>query len=515
MSKLKLNRRTFMALSGLGAGSLLLPSGRTFAQDTPPRLLMIYGEGGWTSRATFMRPAFAPAEWGHWSDILRISKGIGMPNTTPDNTEFEFGFTDSRLERSDMSQVLDPFWDVRSKMLAFEGLAMLSTGWDPHGDAHAKNHLAMTTAGPAISEYDGVKSIAAYPSIDQLLLTDFQRADPLAYALAFNPHLQRRSGTSGFHYPLYKANAAGAMERLAREGDPEATFARLFGGLPEMDDRRVEAQRAVFAALQQQYRDLGSRMTGRDAMRIEAHRSTLDNLAMRLAQPRVACESPSVGAVDGLDRVETYESDWNAFGDMVISAFGCGLTRIATMSLGSVPPEAYGVPAEADIHHEYEHESSPNSYYNGDGEMGGNIEAEQGMIRRNVHRAGLVAGLVRRLDEIPEGSGTMLDNTVVLFASELSHGAHGTEYCPFLVFGGGDRFGSQGRYIKYPQNNPNPWNRNYSNEHTGTPHSRLYISILQSLGLDIDYIHATSIDGSVPHANITGATQMSGPLPRL
>lgn len=476
---------------------------------------MIYGEGGWTSRATFMRPAFSPPEWGHWSDILRISKGIGMPNTTPENTEFEFGFNDPRLVRSDMSRVLDPFWDVRSKMLAFEGLAMLSTGWDEHGDGHARNHLAMATGGPAASEYDGIKSIAAYPSLDQRVLADFQRTDPLAYALAFHPHLGRRSGTSGFHYFLYGANAAGAMERVPREGDPEASFARLFGGLPPMDDRRDEAQRAVFAALQQQYRDVGSRMTGRDAMRIEAHRSTLDNLAMRLSRPRIACESPSVGSIDGLSRVEAYESDWNAFGDMVISAFGCGLTRVASMSLGNVPPEAYGLPAEADIHHEYEHESSPNSYYNDGGEMGGNIEAEEGMIRRNVHRAGLVANLVRRLDEIPEGSGTMLDNTIVLFASELSHGSHGSEYCPFLVFGGGDRFGGSGRYLKYPQNNPNPWNRNYSNEHTGTPHSRLYISILQSLGLDIDYIHAASIDGSVPHAGITGATQMSGPLPRL
>ncbi len=517
MSKFRLNRRSFMALAGAGAAGLMLPRGAR-AQLPPPRFLFIYGEGGWTARATFMRPSFAPADWGHWSDIYRIAaSGNGVPGTTPEESAFDFPFADPRVTRAQMSQVLDPFWDVRSKMLAFEGMAMLSTAWDPHGDGHATNHLATSTAGPAAYEYDGVKSFAAYPSIDQRLLAHFQAEDPLAFSLNFNANVGRNSGTSGFHYFLYRANAAGEMERLAREGDPSATFARLFGGLPPGDDeeQRARAQEAVFTTLDAQFRALHGRSAGRDAMRVEAHRATLANLAARLQRPPVACEAPTVGAIDGLSRAEAYESDWQAFGDMVIAAFGCGVSRVASMSVEHVPPEAYGPPAEAQIHHEYEHESNPLTYYGPEGESGGDAAAEAGMIDRNVHRARMVANLVARLDEIPEAGGTMLDNTIVLLASELAHGSHGSEYCPFVVLGGSNYLNT-GRYIKYAQNNPNPWHRNYANEHTGMPHSRLYLTLLRQFGLDIDFIHEANIEGSVPHGGGGRTTySMSDDLPGL
>ena len=72
-----------------------------------------------------------------------------------------------------------------------------------------------------------------------------------------------------------------------------------------------------------------------------------------------------------------------------------------------------------------------------------------------------------------------------------------------------------GRYIKYKQNNPNPYDRNYMNEYTGTPHSHLFVSICQAFGMDVDWLGAASVPGSVPHRNIQGTVSLSGPLPRL
>lgn len=522
MSKLRLNRRTFLKLGAAATGGLALsgPSSLVNAQGTPPRFLLIYGEGGWTPRATFMRPSFTDPSWGHWSDIMQIARSSGgYDNTDPETSEFEFDFTDSRLAQADMSRVLDPFWNMRSKMLAFEGLAMLSTGWDQHGDGHARNHLATMTGGPAAYEYDGVKSHAMYRSLDQVVLDHVKETDPLALSFDFNPNFNRSSGTSGFHYFLYTDNGAGGVDRLPTEGDPSAVFARHFGGLEDMTadlERRRMAEREVFRRLQQQYSDLSGRMSGFDRMRLETHRELLHELDMRLARPRVACEAPDVPSVDGLDRAAAYESDWNAFADMIAAGFGCGITRVASISLRRIPPEAYGLPADTDIHHDYEHNSDPRDFYGPEGEAGGNAGAEEGMIQRQLFQARLVERLVNRLDQLPEADGSVLDNTIVLYVSELANGNHGSEYCPFLVFGGGNSNQLRtGRYLKYRQDNPNPWNRNYSNEHTGTPHSHLYVSLLRAMGMDIDYIHAPSIDGSVPHAGINGTVDMSGPLPRL
>lgn len=520
----RLNRRGFIGAAGVGAAAAATgllgrwQQPRAMAGGTPPRFLLVYGGGGWTPRATFMRPSFSDPSWGHWNDIMRIAVGAdGLRNTTPETSEFEFDFTDPRMARSDMSRVLDGFWNYRSKMLAFEGLAMLSTGWDPNGDAHAKNHLACATGGPSAYEYDGVKSHALLPSIDQLLLEHVRTSDPSAISLDFHPNVGRRSGTSGFHYFLYARNAMGGTDRLPTEGDPSVVAARLFGGPDPMSieaERRAMAQRAMFASLQSRYGDLASRMSGADRSRLEAHRSLLSDLDARLAVARPTCDGPTVGSVAGLDRPAAYESDWRAFADIAIASFACGGARVASLSLRDIPPEAYGLPAEANIHHEYEHRSDPRSYYE---PAGGDVAAEEGMIQRQLFQTRLVSSLVERLDGIPEaGGGTLLDNTIVLYVSELANGNHGAEYCPFLVFGGSATGAIRpGRYLKYRQDNPNPWGRNYSNEHTGTPHSRLYVALLRAMGMDINHIHAPSIDGSVPHLSITGTVDMSGPLPRL
>jgi len=521
MSRIRMNRRTLLKIAAAATGGVAISShGREVsAQAAPPNFIFVYQEGGDVARETFMRPSFAEPSWGHWSDIMAIANGNGQPNTTPENSEFEFSFTDPQLTRDQLSRKLDVFWDIRSKMLAFEGLAKLSTGWDPHGDGHAKGHLATMTGGPAEYEYDGVKSHARYPSLDQRVLQHIKQADPLAVSLNFNPNRNRSSGSSGFHYYLYGPNGSGGVDRLPTDGDPNDVFARYFGGLEEMTaevERRRAAERAVFAQLQSQYRSMRDRMSGRDRERLETHRQLLHELDQRLAM-NLSCEAPEVPSIDGLDRAAAYDSDWKAFSDMIVAGFACGLSRVASISLRGVPPEGYGLPADASIHHDYEHKSDPLQFHESTPATQEAIDAEEGMVQRNLYGATLVERLVRRLDNVPlPGGGTLLDNTIVLYASELAHGGHGAEYHPFLVFGG-DNTGvlRSGRYLKYPQNNPNPWNRNYRNEHTGTPHNQLYVSLMRGMGLDINHIHETSIDGSVPHLNVSGTVDMSGPLPRL
>lgn len=119
------------------------------------------------------------------------------------------------------------------------------------------------------------------------------------------------------------------------------------------------------------------------------------------------------------------------------------------------------------------------------------------MIQRQVYQSRLVERLIARMDEIPDGDGTtLLDNTVVLYVSEPAHGAHGLSYWPALMFGGsGTGAIRPGRYIKYAQDLPSPWNVNPGgghfyddNQFSGPPHSRLYLSALRALGVDIPHL---------------------------
>ena len=65
-----------------------------------------------------------------------------------------------------------------------------------------------------------------------------------------------------------------------------------------------------------------------------------------------------------------------------------------------------------------------------------------------------IAGVARKLKSIPEGNGTMLDNTLIVYFSDAAEKHHGscTEW-PFVMLGGlgeGLKYQAGGRYIQYP-----------------------------------------------------------------
>ena len=65
-----------------------------------------------------------------------------------------------------------------------------------------------------------------------------------------------------------------------------------------------------------------------------------------------------------------------------------------------------------------------------------------------------LARLVRNLKAIPEGDGTMLDNTIILWGSEMgiAH-SHSPSNVPHLVIGGRNMGVDTGQYIDFGRGN--------------------------------------------------------------
>jgi hypothetical protein len=79
------------------------------------------------------------------------------------------------------------------------------------------------------------------------------------------------------------------------------------------------------------------------------------------------------------------------------------------------------------------------------------------------------AYLLSRLDAIQEGEGTMLDNTVVLLASEITQGnTHSHVDAPFLLAGSGGGYFKTGRHLNFAGD---------------IPHNNLLVSIMNAMGL--------------------------------
>lgn len=99
-------------------------------------------------------------------------------------------------------------------------------------------------------------------------------------------------------------------------------------------------------------------------------------------------------------------------------------------------------------------------------------ESQDKLTRINKWFAGELAYLARRLSETPEpgGTGSMLDNTVILWGNELGQGnSHTLDNIPFVMLGNGLDF-NMGRSLKYKK----------------VPHNRLLLSIAHGFGHEIE-----------------------------
>ncbi len=118
------------------------------------------------------------------------------------------------------------------------------------------------------------------------------------------------------------------------------------------------------------------------------------------------------------------------------------------------------------------------------------------MTDLDAWHAGHVAYLLEQLDSVVEGSGTMLDHTVVVWVTELATPTH-LHYDTFTVLAGGcNGFFETGRYVRYPQTMPSPM---ANQPLIGPAHNQLLVSLLQAMGqtdTTFGMTGTTAIDGT-------------------
>lgn len=148
--------------------------------------------------------------------------------------------------------------------------------------------------------------------------------------------------------------------------------------------------------------------------------------------------------------------------ELIVNSFQADFTRLATFqitnSVGGAKMKWLGIEQD---HHAISHEPDSNK------------DAVEKLTKINKWYCEQVAYLAKRLSETPEpgGTGSMLDNTTIVWTNELGQGnSHTLENIPFVLVGGGLGF-KMGQAIKYEKN--------------GVAHNRLLLSIAHAFGHNI------------------------------
>jgi hypothetical protein len=380
----------------------------------------------------------------------------------PQGGELDFTFT-----RSDGgTHILAPLEAHRDDLIVLAGVDMASRSMGPGGNGHDLGMGHMLTCRELVPGPQGEGEFGHLPdgsaggiSIDQQVADLIGGKTPFR-SFEFGVQFRLDTARQITSYMSYK----NAFEPVPPEVDPRAAFDSLFSGLSgdpgEVAELRARRQ-SVLDKVRDDFARLNPKLGTRDRQKLEAHLEAIREIEQTLTNAGGAlegCEVPGApGEFDPLHN-DNYPLVGQLQIDLLSMALTCDLTRVATLQwTHGQSGTRFSWLGHTDAHHSLSHEAD-----------------DDGTIRNmlvdiNHWYAQQFAYLLDRMKAIPEGDGTMLDNTVVIWVNEQGNGdTHSSDNIPMVIAGSGGGYLRTGRFLDYG----------------GVPHNDLYVSMLHAMGHD-------------------------------
>ncbi|AMV23468.1 hypothetical protein VT84_03600 [Gemmata sp. SH-PL17] len=251
---------------------------------------------------------------------------------------------------------------------------------------------------------------------------------------------------------------AGANKPITPIDDPYQMFNKLYGRAKDN-----EALASVLDDIKDDLKKVGDKVGAADKRLLDEHAAFVRDMEKELKEQKAAA---NVGhAVPKLEAGMKKDNDnmpkiSKAQIDLLVNSFAADFARVAsyqiTNSVGGARMKWLGV---EEGHHELSHEPDTNE------------KAQEKLVKINKWYCEQVAYLAKRLAETPEpgGTGSLLDNTLIVWTNELGKGnSHTMDNIPFVMVGGGLDY-KMGRSLKYNK----------------VPHNRLLMSLAHGFGHNV------------------------------
>ena len=347
------------------------------------------------------------------------------------------------------NEMLAPLEPLKDRIVLIEGLSTTNEG---EGGDHTRpmQNIMSGTASLGDSQHGG-------PSFDHVVADHIQGTAP--YHSIQLGVIVGGGGGSG-----WGISAAGPEATLPSEQDPRVAFERLWasaatGGDTAAIDRIRNERRSVIDYVRSRLRTMESRISTEERYKMEAHLDAIRSIETRLdapSSPQVGCSPPNVPT--GLDATDGSNAGQIAHLqlDIITSAFACDLTRVASLTWGN----GLGNDGLKSL-------IPDNNYHNAATKSTGDWKQCWIDIFENYYGA-----FINRLAQIPEGDGSILDNTLVVFVGPHNHK---TENVPFFLAGnaGGLR---TGRRLVFGERDRRDWRNSM---HL----NNVWVSVLRLMGM--------------------------------
>ncbi len=376
--------------------------------------------------------------------FLYVPNGVNMVDWTPKQVGADF----------QLPYILEPLHAHKNDVLVLTGLAQDKgrNNGDGAGDHARAASTWLTGAQPLKSESSRIR---VGVSADQVMADAMGRQTRFpSIELGIEPARQGGKCDSGYAC-AYSNNISWRSETTpsGAEINPRLVFERLFASsnpklAKEGAGRRERQRKSILDFVLEDARTLSGKVGGSDRQKLDEYLT-----AVREIEERVEVTQRSVAAVQNSGVIkaydvpeaipESYEEHVRLMLDMIALSFQTDSTRIATCMLANEGSNrAYRNLSITRGHHELSHHQ--------------NNEDNLRQIREiNRFHMRQFAYLLGKLKSMPEGEGTVLDNTMLLYGAALADGnRHEHENLPLVLAGRGGGAIMTGRHVRYASETP-------------------------------------------------------------
>ena len=376
--------------------------------------------------------------------FLYVPNGVNMADWTPAQTGADF----------QLPFALEPLQAHKNDVLLLTGLTQDKgrANGDGAGDHARAASTWLTGAQPLKSESTRIRSGV---SADQVLAEAIGKQTRFpSIELGVEPARQGGKCDSGYAC-AYSNNISWRSETTpsGAEINPRLVFERLFASsspklAKEGAGRRERQRKSILDFVLEDARTLSAKVGGSDKQKLDEYLTAVREIEERVeATQRSVASVQHAGIIEAYEVPEvipeSYEEHARLMLDMIALAFQTDSTRIATCMLANEGSgRAYRNLGITRGHHELSHhQNNPD-----------NLRQIREINRFHIRQ---FAYLISKLKAMPEGEGTVLDHTMILYGAALADGnRHEHENLPLALAGRAGGSIMTGRHLRFASETP-------------------------------------------------------------
>lgn len=386
-----------------------------------------------------------------------VPNGVYPPNFHPTATGANF----------ELTPVLKPLEPFRENLTVLGGLSNLGV-ISPHegGGVHTRAHAGWLN-GVLAKRTEGA-DIRAAKTIDQYA-ADKMGADTPLRSLELTTESSYLVGNCEHGYSCSYVNSTSwrtPTTPLPPERDPRIIFERLFGdgGSAAARLARMKKDRSLLDSVGEEMQRIERRLGANDRQTVGDYLDAIRQIELRIQKSeKASASSPLPQATKPEGVPEEFDEHIRLLADLLHLAFQSEITRVSSFQFSrETSGRAYpwiGVP---EAHHEMSHHQK-------------DPYRIQQKTKIDAYHMSVFAGFVRKLRDTPDGDGTLLDHSILVYGCPMGDGdTHAPTDLPITIVGGGcGTLRKGGRYIRYKQD---------------TPFMNAGLTLLDKLGVQVDKI---------------------------